>query len=161
MADRPTISSPGDSLEMPNHVTCNQNDAIWLPKGFSVSIGTEVYRYGRLAPHRYCRRCGLVKVEGDRKGHREGYYFSLLGRLKLHLERENPKRRLTKVDVRLICQEIQSRDLFTDPYGSPRSSQDRAFVEIVLDRRRDLNPISIREFVISFSPKKGHRPRST
>lgn len=151
----------GDSLVISMHITCNQNDAVWLRKGYFLGRGDDAYRHGKLAPHRYCRRCGLVKVEGDRKGHREGYYFSLLGRLKLHLERENPKRRLTKVDVRLICQEIRSRDLFTDPYGSPRSSQDRAFVEIVLDRRGDLNPISIREFVISFRPKKGHRPRST
>ena len=102
-----------------------------------------------------------MKVEGDRKGHREGYYYALLGQLKSHLERENPKRKLTAVDVRLICQEIRSRDLFTDPYGSPRSSQDGAFVEIVLARRSDLNQNCVRDFVVRFRPKKGHRPRST
>ena len=102
-----------------------------------------------------------MKVEGDRKGHREGYYFQLLGKLRLHLERENPKRKLTNVDVRLICQEILARDLFTDPYGSSRSNQDKAFVELVLARRSDLNPNSVREFVLNFSPRKRQRPQST
>ena len=151
----PSTIPSGGPLVTSQHITSNPNDSLWLPKGH------EARHSGELTLHRYCRRCGLVKVEGDRKGHGEGYYFVLLGQLKSYLERENPKRKLTKIDIRLICQEIRSRDLFTDPYGSPRSSQDRAFVEIVLDRRGDLNPISIREFVISFRPKRGYRPRST
>ena len=126
-----------------------------------MSGGNDVYHHGELAPHRYCRRGGLVQVEGERKGHREGYYYALLSQLKLHLERENPKRKLTKIDIRLICQEIRSSDLFTDPYGSPRPNQDKAFVEIVLARRSDLNHNRVREFVLTFSPIRRQRSRST
>lgn len=132
------MSSPsaiplGGPLSTVAHVTCSSHDTLWLPKG------CEGQYNGELAPHRYCRTCGLVKVEGNQKGHRVGYYYALLGQMKSHLEREKPKRKLTATDIQLICQEIRRRDLFTDPYGSPCSSRDKEFIEIVLAKRSDIN----------------------
>jgi len=64
-----------------------------------------------------------VKEEGDGKGRREGYYYTLLNLLAAYLEGSG--RKLTKVDVRLICREIRGNELFSDNYGSRREAQER------------------------------------
>ena len=136
------------------HKTCNPNDSVWLPKkGFR--------GHRAIARRRYCISCGVVKVDGDGRGCDIGYYFSLLGNLKTYLEQKRFGRKLTKTDVRLMCGGIRSCELFTDPYGSQRSMQEKTFIDIVLTRRSDLNPVLIREFVLDFRSTKRQRSRST
>ena len=117
---------------------------------------------GELAPHRFCTACGLVKVEGDRKGRKAGYFYSLVARLAEYLDREKLGRKLTKIDRRMICQEIRNREIFTDPYGAGLAVQERAFVDVVMARRGDLNKVVVREFVVGDAGEnRKKRPRST
>jgi len=117
---------------------------------------------GTLSPHRYCTSCGVVKVEGDRKGRKAGYFYSLLARLAEYLDRERLGKKLTKIDQRMICREIRDRDIFTDPYGSLLNVQESVFVDMVLERRGDLNRAAVWDFVHDIAGvEKRRRPRST
>lgn len=108
----------------------------------------------------YCGRCGLVKVDGDGKGRKAGFYLSLVSGLRVHPDHCRTGARLTSIDVRLICVEIQGNTLFTDPYGSSRAAQNNALVEIILSRRGDLNRGGVKEFVKDYQPKRKRRPPS-
>jgi len=100
-------------------------------------------------------------VDGDGRGRKAGFYISLLSALCAHLAHNRNNKKLTKIDIRLICQEIKKRDIFTDPYGTRRAAQDRVFVDILLSRRGDLDVGVVREFVAEYesSTKSGFHPR--
>lgn len=144
------------------HQTCNPSDALWLPR-LHEDDNTPHMEKGLLSIHHYCRKCGLIKVDGDGRGRKAGFYISLLSAFCAFLKHNRSSQKLTKVDIRLICQEIRSRDIFGDPYGTRRTAQDKIFIEIVLARRRDLDRKIVREFVEDFriGCKKRKRPRST
>jgi len=123
---------------------------------------TNIEHRRELAPHRYCVGCGLVKVEGDGRGRSMGYYISLVSALSAHLAQNSTGHRLTKIDVRLICQEIRGNELFLDTYGSRQAAQERVFIEVVMARRGDLNRAAVREFIRECGGVgKRKRPRST
>ena len=143
------------------HQTCNPNDAIWLPRLHDENI-TPIVKKGPLSVHHYCKICGLVKVDGDGRGRKAGFYISLLSALCAFLKHNRGNHKLTKIDVRLICQEIKKRDIFTDPYGSRKGEQERVFVDVVMERRRDLDVGVVRGFVEGYGMvRKTKRPRST
>ena len=126
-----------------------------------MEINDGIQHRGELSPHRYCVGCGLVKVEGDGRGRSAGYYISLVSALSAHLAHNRIGKKLTKIDVRLICQEIRGNELFSDPYGSRQAAQERAFIEVVMGRRGDLNVKVVREFMAGYeSPTdRGFHPR--
>jgi len=143
------------------HQTCNPNDALWLPRLAELETAPTVEK-GLLAVHHYCKKCGLIKVDGDGRGRKEGFYLSLVSALRAHLAHNRINQKLTKIDVRLICQQIRDCDIFTDPYGTRRAAQDKVFVEVVMARRGDLNRVVVREFVAEYGGiKRKKRPRST
>lgn len=144
------------------HQTCNSNDALWLPRLADEHNNEVTVKKGQLGLHHYCTCCGLVKVDGDGRGRKEGFFISLLSALSAHLAHNRTGEKLTKVDVRLICAEIRERDIFTDPYGSRREAQERALVDIIMERRGDLDGNFVREFVREYGiVRKTKRPRST
>jgi len=101
-------------------------------------------------------------VDGDGRGRKAGFYISLVSALCAHLaHNRNNNKKLTKIDIRLICQEIKKRDIFTDPYGTRRAAQDKVFVDILMSRRGDLDVGVVREFVSEYesSTKSGFHPR--
>ncbi len=101
-----------------------------------------------------------MRTDGHGKGRSEGYYLSLIGHLRAHLESRRTGRKLTRIDVRLISAEIRGSTLFTDPYGSQKAAQDEALIDIILQRRGDLNPNTVRDFVENYVPKRKRRPPS-
>ena len=143
------------------HVTCSRDQKQWLPLVDFEKRENLVLRRGELAPYRHCNCCGLVKMDGDGRGREEGYFYTLINDLRTHLDHASTRRKLTRTDVRLICQEVRERELFTDPYGSMLVVQLRVFTDIVLGRRGDLNRDMVREFVITYRPKRKRRSRST
>ena len=143
------------------HITCHNDQTQWLPLVGTDNSGHPIINQGELAPHRHCNCCGLVKVEGDGRGRGEGYFYTLINHLRAHLEHASTRRKLTKTDVRLICQTVRERELFTDSYGSMLAVQVRVFTDIVLERRSDLDRNMVREFVMTYRPKKEQRSRST
>ena len=145
---------------MCEHNTCDPNDALWLPRGQYIERENTVHHSGTLAPHMYCGRCGLIRVEGEGRGRKAGFYVSLVNDLRVHRDHCRTGARLTSIDVRLICAEIRGNDLFTDPYGSSRAAQDNALVEIILTRRGDLNRAGVEEYVKYYRPKRKRRPPS-
>ena len=150
------------------HTTCNPANSLWLPRldpdDASGLIGPHdpIDYLGQLKAHRYCRKCGLVKVEGDGRGRKAGYYLSLVAKLRRHIERGRTGKKITTVDMRLICQEIRDRSIFTDPYGSRSAAQEKALIDIIMARRGDLDRKIVREFVREYDGiQRRKRPRST
>ena len=125
------------------------------------SRGHPIIKQGELAPHRHCNCCGLVKVEGDDRGREEGYFYSLINNLRTHLEHASTRQKLTRTDIRIICQDVRERELFTDSYGSILAVQLRMLTDIILARRPDLDRNMVREFVMTYRLKKERRSRST
>jgi len=85
---------------------------VWLP-----SFERGAYK-GKLRRYKYCKNCGTVKGNGRRVG----YFLNALGSNGL---------RLSKVQRRMIAEELLSLEMFTDPYGSILDIQVQMFSKIV------------------------------
>ncbi len=99
-----------------------------------------------LAPHPYCRSCGLVRNIGPDRAKKVGYYTEVLAELERYLRLEYSKRgkhKLTESQKRLMVMEMEEDALFNDIYGSMASAQKERFVEIVRKYRPDLTRAEI------------------
>jgi hypothetical protein len=101
------------------HEDCGGKEKVWLP-----FIVRGLYR--GLKPHSYCKHCGLIKNLAER-ARNSGYYLNIVAKMERHLQ----KRRITKVQLRLIAKELECSEFFNDEYGVSKTNQDRVFIDIV------------------------------
>jgi len=106
-------------------------ERIWLPDDRKVVRCSD-----------YCADCGLVRVDGDDRGRELGFYIDALTRVQEQLRQKSKVlmlRPLAEVEVRCIVMAMRNDDLFSDPWGSYRSSQIERFFEL-LGRHRPTLP---------------------
>ncbi len=99
-----------------------------------------------LAPHPYCRSCGLVRNIGPDRAKKLGFYTEVLSELERYLRLEYSKRgkhKLTESQKRLMVKDMEEDILFNDIYGSIASAQEERFVEIVRKYRQDITRMEI------------------
>ncbi|MFW5907892.1 MAG: hypothetical protein ACOCTR_05970 [Candidatus Natronoplasma sp.] len=100
-----------------------------------------------LAPHPYCKKCGLVRNIGPDRPKKLGFYVDKLSELEKYLREEDSKggkKKLTEAQKRLIVKEMQNREVFKDLYGVLASTQKDEFVKIVQKYRPDIEARVIR-----------------
>jgi len=100
------------------HQVENQAHWPWLPKD----------GVGVLAPHPYCRDCGLVKFVGAARALDGGGLSNLLAKLSRRLH--DVGIRTTEAQRRLIMLRLLDRQA-DDAFGMSRAAQDRILAEIV------------------------------
>ncbi len=99
-----------------------------------------------LAPHPYCRSCGLVRNIGPDRARKLGFYTEVLSELERYLRLEYSKKgkhKLTESQKRLMVKEMEEDILFNDIYGSIASAQEERFVDIVRKYRPDITKMEI------------------
>jgi hypothetical protein len=104
------------------HKSCGISEKVWLP---SVIEGA-----GKgFKPYSYCIHCGTIKSisSGSDKPKSIEYYINLLSEIGKYYS----KKRLTKVQIRLIARELEAMDDFCDTYWVTKSAQDRIFISII------------------------------
>ena len=129
------------------HTDCGSRERLWLPKSHRVTATT--------ARHPFCLDCGTVKNLTMPHAKPLGYYLDGLANLKESLERSLIHSKLVQVQRHLIAEKLRTRSEFEDPYGTPGSVQQEAYVEIVLSVRPDLDE----ELILRMLPDRRRRRR--
>lgn len=113
------------------HTNCSSIEKVWLPYTYQ---GREC----GLKPHPYCTKCGLVKNLSSEKPKSVGYYMNILAEMKQEFK-------ITKVQTRLISQELEKADL-EDDYAMDRYQQEEFFVATV-EKYINLSDWVVRKFL--------------
>lgn len=103
------------------HESCGREQRIWLPIGHSSASDTLL--------HPWCIHCGQVKNVSDDRGKKQGYWMNVLSQL-CH------RYHITKVQKRLIVNELIKDDEFLDTYGITGSAQKKRFISIIQKHTR-------------------------
>ena len=105
------------------HKSCGIAEKVWHPyKMAGVKKGVK--------PHSYCIRCGTIKTirSSSNRPKNIGYYINALTEI---LKTPGEKKRVTKVQMRLIVKELENMEDFCDTYWVTKSAQDVMFIRIV------------------------------
>lgn len=125
-----------------SHISCPPSKGVWLP--LITQIGINLH----LKQHPYCEECGVVKNIGGDRARSIGFYTNVLIDMKDHINNKHkniPK--LTQTQIRLIAKELETNDLFKDPYGTNLDIQRNQFVEEVRKYRPDFTEDFIKRFI--------------
>jgi hypothetical protein len=104
------------------HESCGIAEKVWHPYEIAgVKNGVK--------PHSYCIRCGTIKGGSSSSDRPKsiGYYINVL----TEILKTPGKKRITKVQIRLIVKELEDMDDFCDTYWVTKSAQDRMFLSVV------------------------------
>ncbi|MCZ7355911.1 MAG: hypothetical protein O8C66_09075 [Candidatus Methanoperedens sp.] len=96
------------------HKSCGSKEKVWLPH-----ISREEV-YG-LKSHPYCIHCGAVKNISDDMPMKIGHYINILSKIRRSF-------RISDAQVRLIINELSSKEGFEDPYWSTGFAQEKMFL---------------------------------
>lgn len=96
-----------------SHKICGNTQKIWLPYEFRGLLKG-------LKPHPYCLRCGSVRNISSDRAKPLGYFMNVLSNLAI-----------TKVQMRLIAQDIEKIGDFDDDFSSSSFTQEQNFINIV------------------------------
>ncbi len=99
------------------HKSCGSKERVWLPY---VSRGSE---YG-LKSHPYCIYCGAVKNISSDLPKKIGYYINMLSKIRKSF-------RISDAQVRLIVNELKSKEDFEDPYWTTGHAQEKMFLALI------------------------------
>ncbi len=121
------------------HEFVPSREGVWLPDLDRHTSGLQKFQY--------CRKCGLVRVKGDGKGKKLGFFFNLLGSI--------PE--LREVQRRLISKELASNELFTDHEGSYLHYQIKNFIKIVTNYSPNTDRRGVLDLLARELGKYGHR----
>ena len=125
-----------------SHISCSPTRGVWLPLVAHVGINTH------LKKHPYCEDCGVVKNIGGDKAKSIGYYTDVLTTMREYINnRDRMMPKFTQTQVRLIAKELESNELFWDPYGTNLDIQRDKFIEEVKKYRPDLTDTFIKSFL--------------
>ncbi|MBW6519361.1 MAG: hypothetical protein K0A89_12800 [ANME-2 cluster archaeon] len=100
------------------HESCGGVDKVWLP----YKIHNELKG---LKPHPFCIHCGAIKNISQERLRTVGFYMNVLARIDTQISK------ITKVQMRLIAQELENSDDFHDTYAMTRDAQDSMFIDVV------------------------------
>lgn len=131
MEETKTSEHDEEDAYLCDHIKCSSD---WLPI-------LKKRKESTLAPHPYCRECGLVRNIGPDRAKKMGFYTEVLSELERYLRFEDSKKgrhKLTETQKRLIAVELENDMVFKDIYGNTASAQEERFVDIVLKYRPDL-----------------------
>ena len=112
------------------HRSVSPQDAIWLPPEDKSQNHTPSQK--RI----YCLGCGAVKYQGSDKAKRIGFFTNLISRINEQVAKERRRgvkglRPITEVQKRLMIREMESKDIFCDPWTATRKLQLVAFKKIL------------------------------
>src|SRR5574340_1093533 len=93
------------------HKSCRRKDKVWLPY-FSREI-----EYG-LKSHPYCIHCGAVRNISSDMPKKIGYYINILAKIRKDFH-------ISEAQIRLIINELNSREDFADPYWTTGLAQEK------------------------------------
>jgi hypothetical protein len=96
------------------HKSCGCKEKVWLPY-----ISREV-EYG-LKSHPYCVHCGAIKNTSTDMPRRIGHYINILSKIRKIF-------RISDAQVRLIINELSSKEGFEDPYWTTGFAQEKMFL---------------------------------
>ena len=105
------------------HKSCGIAEKIWQPYEIAgVRNGVK--------PHSYCIRCGTIKRISSSSNRQKsiGYYINALTEIS---KSSGEKKRITKVQIRLIVKELEGMADFCDMYWVTKSAQDGLFIHVV------------------------------
>ena len=105
------------------HKSCGIAEKVWHPYEIAgVKNGVK--------PHSYCIRCGTLKRVSSSSDRSKsiGYYINALTEI---LKTPGEKKRITKVQIRLIVKELEGMADFCDTYWVTKSAQDGMFIRVV------------------------------
>lgn len=105
------------------HKSCGIAEKVWQPYEIAgVKNGVK--------PHSYCIRCGTLKRVSSSSDRSKsiGYYINALTEI---LKTPSEKKRITKVQIRLIVKELEGMADFCDRYWVTKSAQDGMFITVV------------------------------
>lgn len=97
-----------------------------------------------LRPHPFCEICGIVKNVSGKKARSMGYYMNILSQMKK--KAENLGNKISDVQIRLICKELNRRD-FDDIYSLNLKEQQKIFISVVM-KYTNLSKSFIESFLI-------------
>jgi len=96
------------------HKSCGSKEKVWLPYILRKA------EYG-LKSHPYCVHCGAVKNISTDMPKRIGYYINVLSEIRKSF-------RISDAQVRLIVNELSSKEDFEDPYWTTGFAQEKMFL---------------------------------
>ncbi|VVB86561.1 Uncharacterised protein [uncultured archaeon] len=99
------------------HKSCGNKEKLWLP-----FVSREV-EYG-LKVHPYCVHCGAVKNISTDTPKRIGYYINILAMIRKSF-------RISEAQIRLIINELSSKEDFEDPYWTTGFAQEKMFLAAI------------------------------
>ncbi len=124
------------------HISCSPGRGVWLPLVTNVGFDAQIKK------HPYCENCGIIKNLGGERAKSIGYYTDVLIAIREYVNnRHSMMPKFTKTQVRLIAKELESNDLFWDPYGTNVDIQRDKFIEEVRKYRPDLPEHFIKSFL--------------
>ncbi len=125
-----------------SHISCTPSRGVWLPLVAHVGFKTHIRK------HPYCENCGIIKNIGGDKAKSIGYYTDVLVAIREYVNnRHSMMPKFTRTQVRLIAKELESNDLFWDPYGTNLDNQRDKFIEEIRKYRSDLTEDFINTFL--------------
>jgi hypothetical protein len=104
------------------HKAVSHQDAVWLPPDDKSDHHIPAQR--RI----FCLGCGSIKYQGSDRAKKIGFFTNLISRINEQVEKEQRRgikdlRPITEVQKRLMIREMESNDIFTDPWVSTRKLQ--------------------------------------
>jgi hypothetical protein len=104
------------------HKPVSSQDAVWLPPHDKSDSHIPAQR------RVYCLGCGSVKYQGSDKAKKLGFFMNLLSKINEQISKENRRgvkhvKSITEVQKRLMIREMESNDIFMDPWVSTRKLQ--------------------------------------
>lgn len=112
------------------HRPVSAQDAVWLPPQDKSRNHTPAEK------HLYCLGCGSIRYQGTDKAKRMGFFSNLISRVNEQIDKERRRgvkdlRAITAVQKRLMVREMESDDIFCDPWVSTHRLQMHAFKRIL------------------------------
>jgi hypothetical protein len=104
------------------HESCGIAEKVWHPHEIAgVKNGVK--------PHSYCIRCGTIKRVSSSSDRPKNiaYYIKVL----TEILKTPCKKRITKVQIRLIVKELEGMADFCDMYWVTKSAQEGMFIRVV------------------------------
>ena len=105
------------------HKSCGIAEKVWHPYEIAgVKNGVK--------PHSYCIRCGTIKRVSSSSDSPKNieYYINVLTEIS---KTPGEKKRITKVQIRLIVKELEGMTDFCDTYWVTKSAQEGMFISVV------------------------------
>ena len=98
------------------HENCGMEKRLWLPM--------ENHYSSEIALHKWCIRCGLVKIISDSKPNNLGFWMNILSKI-------SKRYNLKDVQKRLIAKSLEAHEYFNDIYCINSELQKILFKKIV------------------------------